>query len=260
MKKFVCLAICCASFLWLWNQAQPVMNTGRDAVRFIQQMEEIGPQPATLLELVIDTIRQGKRRFAYDPRQMTESLEGVMEQKLAATPYYTFVSSYRYTDYKIKMTVEFEYADLGDISTAQAIKESEGAARQTVKLLELGGKSSIEQLRLLYGYLIRTSAYDRNEPYAPVSYTAYGPLVLGMGVCDGYSSALCMLAQAAGIPMERVTGLADGEPHSWNQLNLDGEIYYFDPTWDDPVPDKQGRVRYDYFCKKKEEMPHEIGQ
>lgn len=37
-------------------------------------------------------------------------------------------------------------------------------------------------------------------------------------------------------------------------VNINGQIRYIDATWDDPVPDIPGRVRYDYFNISAQEL------
>ena len=49
------------------------------------------------------------------------------------------------------------------------------------------------------------------------------------------------LCQSVGIQCICVAGTGNGEPHMWNMLQLDGEWYNMDVTWDDGG-------RYDYFC------------
>lgn len=58
------------------------------------------------------------------------------------------------------------------------------------------------------------------------SFTAYGILMDGVGVCAGYSAAFKLLADAAGIESIVVTGYLDGSlPHAWNKVRIDGEWY-----------------------------------
>lgn len=64
----------------------------------------------------------------------------------------------------------------------------------------------------------------------------YGPLVNGVGVCGGYSSTFKLFMDMVGIPCVTVPGFANtGEAHAWNKVQLDGEWYCVDTTWNDPV-------------------------
>ena len=82
---------------------------------------------------------------------------------------------------------------------------------------------------------------------------AYGCLVERRAVCSGYAAAFQLLAARLGIPCRRVQGTETrtGAPHEWNIVELDGEWYHIDVTWDDPVftgEPEEGYRSYDYFC------------
>ena len=104
----------------------------------------------------------------------------------------------------------------------------------------------------LHDWLTMNAYYDTNYEY----YGAEGVLLRGYGVCDSYSKAYVHLCQAAGIPVDRITGGG----HAWNAIQLNGEWYLVDPTWDDPVvrgyenDTVSGFERHDYFCLNDELM------
>ena len=109
----------------------------------------------------------------------------------------------------------------------------------------------------IHDKLIDIVTYDKDlaASYSPdgafdYGYTAYGALVANSRnqantcVCDGYSYAYEYLLQQAGITCTRVGGYAGAdqdsmEAHSWNLVQLDGEWYEVDPTWDDQDSDPQ---------------------
>lgn len=67
------------------------------------------------------------------------------------------------------------------------------------------------------------------------AYTAYGALVEGKAVCEGYAKAMQWLLKRANIKATVITGnsLKTGEPHMWNLVKINAEVYHLDPTWDD---------------------------
>jgi len=109
----------------------------------------------------------------------------------------------------------------------------------------------------IHDKLIDTVTYDTDLAAAysedgafDYGYTAYGALVANSRnqantcVCDGYSYAYEYLLQQAGITCTRVGGYASSDPdsmeaHSWNLVQLDGEWYEVDATWDDQDSDPQ---------------------
>lgn len=64
-------------------------------------------------------------------------------------------------------------------------------------------------------------------------FSAYGALVGGSAVCEGYSYAMSLLLNNVGIPTSCVSGSSNGELHMWNVVQIDGNWYHIDSTWDD---------------------------
>ena len=77
----------------------------------------------------------------------------------------------------------------------------------------------------------------------PLIYTAYGALVSGKAVCEGYSRALQLICSKIRIPCVLVYGDAQGEGHMWNVINVDGDWYHLDVTWDD----SKSEIYHTYF-------------
>lgn len=103
---------------------------------------------------------------------------------------------------------------------------------------------------IVHNYIVNNCVYatdyeTNNDPYY---YTAYGALVNGKAVCDGYASAAKILFDLCGIENIKVTGTSKGNGHAWNLIKLDNDYYHIDTTWDDPVSyDGLNYLRYDYY-------------
>lgn len=110
--------------------------------------------------------------------------------------------------------------------------------------------SDYDKLIFFHDYLLRFCSYtlDAKNPFS-----AYGCLIDGKAVCEGYSKAFSILCLNAGIPCINVIGNADdgnteNQAHMWNMVKLDGRWYHIDVTWDDPkgIFDSD-YLKYDYF-------------
>ena len=71
---------------------------------------------------------------------------------------------------------------------------------------------------------------------------AYGALVDGKAVCEGYTRAFQLLCEKVGIDCVPINGTCNsdsamGGNHIWNAVCLDGDWYYVDSTWNDFQPD-----------------------
>lgn len=101
------------------------------------------------------------------------------------------------------------------------------------------GMSDYEKERALYRALVDMAEYDQShyDPFAQMdraSYTPYGPLINGKGVCLGFASAFQLLMDLCGIECITVVGAAyfSSEDHAWNMVKLNDAWYCADPTWD----------------------------
>ncbi len=83
---------------------------------------------------------------------------------------------------------------------------------------------------------------------APMNQSAYSALVNGKTVCAGYTRAFQYLMQQLGIPCYYCRGYS-GENHAWNIVELYGDYYNVDLTWDDAKPGN-----YDYFNKTDKDL------
>ena len=86
-----------------------------------------------------------------------------------------------------------------------------------------------------------------------MTHQAEGALLKGTAVCSGYAKAYEAMLDAAGIPNETITGYAGGY-HAWNLVQVDGQWYHVDTTWDDPTTQGGDYIRYTYFLKSDKVM------
>lgn len=91
-----------------------------------------------------------------------------------------------------------------------------------------------DRLLQFCSYETRASATDNPIAVYPMAFTAYGALVEGRAVCEGYSRAMELLLHRCGLECTLVGGKDEsGAPHMWDLVTVDGRNYHLDPTWDD---------------------------
>ena len=79
----------------------------------------------------------------------------------------------------------------------------------------------------------------------PECYTAYGAMVDGIAVCEGYAKAYKYLLEQVDIHAFLCESLQI--KHMWNIVEIDSKYYHVDVTWDDPAWDVTGRVEHKHF-------------
>lgn len=81
--------------------------------------------------------------------------------------------------------------------------------------------------------------------------TVYSVFCTDTTVCAGYSQAMALLCNAAGIDCVAVTS----EEHEWNMVRLNDSWYYVDCTWDDEYADLKGMASaYPYFNRSSQKF------
>ncbi|MGM9586504.1 MAG: transglutaminase domain-containing protein [Candidatus Limivicinus sp.] len=130
-----------------------------------------------------------------------------------------------------------------------ALAQADALASDIVSRLVTGGMSDLEKAEALYSYVTANVEYDqryysdRNAmPYE--SQTAVGALRDGVAICGGYSHAVKLLFEKAGIPCYNVTGTCQGENHMWNIARIDGQWLWFDATMDRGSTGEYGFLRF----------------
>lgn len=77
---------------------------------------------------------------------------------------------------------------------------------------------------------------------------SYGALVNHSAICGGYTMAAKLLLNCVGIKSYAVHGIADGYAHVWLLVNIEGEWYHLDVTWDDPIlSEPSSLIQHTYF-------------
>ncbi|WP_308637652.1 transglutaminase domain-containing protein [Paenibacillus silvisoli] len=140
----------------------------------------------------------------------------------------------------------------------QRLQAVDAKAREVLAEIIAPGMTEVERELAIHDYILLQTAYDydnyMNDTVPAESYTVYGVLFNGIAVCQGYAGAADLLLSMAGIESHIVVGTADGGSHAWNKVKIGGQYYNLDVTWDDPVPDAEGRLTYGYFNVTDEEL------
>ncbi|MFS0576602.1 DUF5050 domain-containing protein [Sporosarcina sp. 179-K 3D1 HS] len=199
-------------------------------------------------EMIRTSLLAGEREGKFDPAEITyKEVGSLIRQVTEENPeimYYdgaTLWSSGK---------IEYNYKVPTDVVRSNQLR-LQSKVDDVLALIIKTGQTDFDKVKAIHDYLALTIAYDYdnflNDTVPADSYTAYGALVKGIAVCDGYTKASQLLMNRLGIENEYVFGYGNGGAHSWNLVYLDGEPYFMDITWDDPVPNTPNYVRYKYF-------------
>ena len=115
-------------------------------------------------------------------------------------------------------------------------------------------ESEYQKILYVYEYIVNTVEYDQE---ASDNQNIYSVFAHHRSVCAGYSKATQYLLEKLGVFCTYVTGTTTGgQSHAWNLVRCNGEYYYVDTTWGDPVfqaaegeeVNQLQNISYDYMC------------
>lgn len=131
------------------------------------------------------------------------------------------------------------------------------AAYELADTITAAADSDAQKVREIHDWMVKNMAYDYENYVSGTiperSYGLEGAVLYGKAVCQGYAEAFSYFMYVLGIESEMVTGTANNGNglwigHAWNKVKIDGNWYYVDVTWDDPVPDRGDCVYwYQYY-------------
>lgn len=129
-------------------------------------------------------------------------------------------------------------------------------------LEECKNLSTVEKIRYVNNYLVDNTQYDISA--GSNVYNIYGTLAQKRAVCEGYARSVKYILDALDIPCIIACGIGKNsvgttESHAWNYVQVNGNWYALDVTWNDPIVNNgfgkvTDRMRYEYFLNGKEKF------
>ena len=241
-----------------------------------------GTPNAALCDMIIQAATDGSWQFDFDPDMLQCENAEEISKTVSATFYamweehpemfyvdcscFTLPAADENGNYYEMASVELQpLEEYKNQPVLEWYAETKQTAENIIAQIP-AGSSDADKALFVHDYLVSHTVYDLDELLSPevgTGSTVYGALVEHEAVCAGYSSAFMYLMQLMDIPCRYYAGegLQDSTEqlpfpedvsnrHSWNCVWLDGEPYWVDVTWDDPLDyngdDAGGPVRHEY--------------
>ena len=160
------------------------------------------------------------------------------------------LSCYYSRDTGLAVAIGLEYCTAQDVAAMQVKLD------QLVDQANTLCQTDLEKVFYVHEWLVQNIAYDREHLRDDVQddHNLRGALLEGTAVCDGYAKTYALTLRKLGITGVLVTSKDIG--HAWNMVELDGNWYQVDCTWDDPVDssDQLGYCMHKHLLCTTEEM------
>ncbi|PKM51172.1 MAG: hypothetical protein CVV02_08480 [Firmicutes bacterium HGW-Firmicutes-7] len=198
-------------------------------------------------QLVVDL---SKSSITFD--SVKEVLEEAMNDLVKIPGYYGNVNTCYYKLSNTMLTITYDYT-----ISKYKLDQSFEVAKKIISQIISKDMSDYERELAIHDYIVDNTSYylgEDNEVYKMI-----GVLVNKKAVCQGYAEAFLYLSTLAGLDAQMVigNGITDGTtiPHAWNTVEIEGEWYQIDTTWDDPVSSNgKDNKTYKYFNITNKEM------
>ena len=188
--------------------------------------------------------------FYLSPSKMYLNIETIT--KFADVSYNVFINSGNEDNY-------FAEGFTSEEQVREAINRVEEIKNN---ILSQRNGNNYENIKMVHDYLVDNIEYDTTISRNNI-YDVYGALVNRIAVCEGYARSFKYILDEMGIPCVLVIGTGtnsqgETERHAWNYVELEGNWYAVDCTWDDPIIIGGGgqtlSSRYKYFLKGANEV------
>lgn len=239
--KFICLLLCTIMFI----QILPVqINAGEENdIYYCREALKALPNSTALLyayDALVEGI--GAREDSF---KITDGINYISVEELTVvydayrrdhTEHFWMGNQYTYTfnpDNNAVIEITPQYVMTSD-ELPKAKAEFNSVISNIIAKMD-SSLSEYEKEKYLHDTLASIVTYEEGAN----SHNAYGAIVEGKAVCEGYAEALQCLLHEANIQSFIVLGSSinpstnQEEGHAWNMVRIDGEYYHTDLTWND---------------------------
>ncbi|MGC5776413.1 transglutaminase domain-containing protein [Paenibacillus pabuli] len=177
---------------------------------------------------------------AFPEAQNFTTLSDVVLKVMYQNPLILGVEGFEYNYGTLTLSIHYnESADVIQKKQSEIIAKANEVVASIIK----DGMKDDEKRKAIYDYLNDNAKYDdaalenaeRNnfknvDAQFNDSFTTYGILVKGVGVCASYASVYKLLSDLSGLESIVVTGASSGVPHAWNKVKIGNEWFHVDAT------------------------------
>ncbi|WP_315794531.1 transglutaminase domain-containing protein [Paenibacillus sp. BIC5C1] len=177
---------------------------------------------------------------AFPEAQNFTTLSDVVLKVMYQNPLILGVEGFEYNYGTLTLSIHYnESADVIQKKQSEIIAKANEVVASIIK----DGMKDDEKRKAIYDYLNDNAKYDdaalenaEQNNFKNVdaqfndSFTTYGILVKGVGVCASYASVYKLLSDLSGLESIVVTGASSGVPHAWNKVKIGNEWFHVDAT------------------------------
>lgn len=239
-KRLLLLILAAAVFLLLAVTVQADEYTASPYRKDIPTYDDV-------FKTIYETAIRGEHRVGLSEYKIKDyELMQIYSDLIAAAPELFYLDSRVVYYHNTKYVTEIELIyNMTESEREEASAEYEKELAYIVSMID-PGMSDAEKALFVHDYIISVVEYDESGKY----FDAYSLFTKRTGVCQAYSLAYLAVMRELGINCVMIS--SSQMNHAWNLIEIDGEWYHVDLVFDDPTPDRIGRVLHENFLLSDE--------
>lgn len=208
------------------------------------------------LDYIIKAHRDGVEEILlYDAgyKVGVSKLYALQQARMYSAPDLFYVSNaYGYSSYSngYVYAIYPQYTMTGSTLAAAKAEYNSMISHITEQAEELD--TDLEKALFYHEYIVANYEYDQDLGI----FDAYTLLKQRKGVCQAYTLLYAELLLHEGIDNTAI--ISDGLNHVWNAVEINGQWFLCDLTWDDPLYDMPGRVYHTNFLRSMSTFGHTL--
>lgn len=256
LSFIITLALCCAAITSCSNEPESsryVYDPSTDPAHSTTERHI-----KTIENELFDLLDNYNSVLDYPYDVSTYKIDKTIEDIENENPDIFWLDGYSITTYgHSKYGCEIEFMILDDLSPEQCrqMRQELNSTADSIISQIPPDSDDYEKILFVHDYIVDHCEYDHDGADSDdngIWGTAYGCLVNGSAICQGYSEAFLLLMNRLGIE----AGICSGKTfdtdegsggHAWNYVKIDDEYYWLDVTWDDPTTNSEPMLSHDYF-------------
>ena len=203
--------------------------------------DESEAESDSLYNAIVEGLEKNENKIQFNSIIKQDQIEKVVQRVRKDHPDYFWIDGYTIVSGIKKTEITFDI--INEIS-ADDLTDMRAELSAVVDSIIAGmpeGLDDYGKTVYIHDYIIMNTEYDQRGADSGINGifgTAYGCLVEGAAICEGYSKAFQYIMDTLGIESGIVSGTTVEGSHAWNYVNLSGKYYWLDLTWDDPVAEE----------------------
>ena len=161
---------------------------------------------------------------------------------------------YSYRSFTDHLEYELHY-DIPKEDIRNLVKKIEAIAdRLIAKAKASGCRSDLAMAAYLHNYVTDNIGYTGKSTSPKRNHCLLGGLANKECVCEGFAKLYLYLLDRAGVPAIYVYGKTNTQRdtyHAWNMIQINGEWYHTDITWDENA---RAKGKWEYFMLTESEI------